>query len=106
MQTQMEAFTPTQQEPQRKKKFFNRMQREVMLVQANKTYVVAARGTGKSEGVDAPFVLRNVWNMPGSTGALISPSYAKAWGNTLPALVNGLKMWGYYPWHYFMVRRV
>lgn len=101
----METLT-TQQEPQRKKKFFNRMQREIMLVQANKTYVVAARGTGKSEGVDAPFVLRNVWNMPGSTGALISPSYAKAWGNTLPALINGLKNWGYYPdVHYFIGRR-
>lgn len=91
---------------QKKKKFFNRMQREVMMVQTNKTYVVAARGTGKSEGVDAPFVLRNVWKMPGSTGAMISPSYAKAWGNTLPALVNGLKMWGYYPdRHYYIGRR-
>ena len=76
------------------------------MVQANKTYIVAARGTGKSEGVDAPFVLRNVWAMPGSTGALISPSYAKAWGNTLPALVNGLKMWGYLPEvHYYIGRR-
>ncbi|MDD4437789.1 MAG: hypothetical protein PHS04_07135 [Tissierellia bacterium] len=92
--------------PERTQKYFNRMQREVMLVQANKTYVVAARGTGKSEGIDAPFVLRNVWAMPGSTGALISPSYAKAWGNTLPALINGLKMWGYYPEkHYYIGRR-
>lgn len=91
---------------QKTKKYFNRMQREVMMVQANKTYVVAARGTGKSEGVDAPFVLRNVWKMPGSTGAMISPSYSKAWGNTLPALINGLKMWGYLPGvHYYVGRR-
>ena len=90
----------------RVKKFFNRMQREVMMIQANKTYIVAARGTGKSEGVDAPFVLRNVYAMPGSTGALVSPSYAKAWGNTLPALISGLKMWGYLPdVHYFIGRR-
>lgn len=88
------------------RKYFNRMQREVMMVQANKSYVVAARGTGKSEGVDAPFVLRNVWAMPGSTGAMISPSYSKAWGNTLPALINGLKMWGYLPGvHYYIGRR-
>lgn len=93
-------------EQQRTAKFFNRMQRESMLVQANKTYIVAARGTGKSEGLDAPFVLRNVWAMPGSTGAMISPSYSKAWGNTLPALISGLKMWGYYPEvHYFIGRR-
>lgn len=90
----------------KKKKYFNRMQREVMMVQANKSYIVAARGTGKSEGVDAPFVLRNVWAMPGSTGAMISPSYAKAWGNTLPALISGLKMWGYLPEvHYYIGRR-
>lgn len=93
-------------EPKRTQKYFNRMQREVMMVQANKSYIVAARGTGKSEGVDAPFVLRNVWAMPGSTGAMISPSYSKAWGNTLPALINGLKMWGYLPEvHYYIGRR-
>lgn len=93
-------------ERRRQQKYFNRMQREVMMIQANKTYVVAARGTGKSEGVDAPFVLRNVWAMPRSTGAMISPSFTKAWGNTLPALINGLKMWGYYPErHYFIGRR-
>lgn len=87
-------------------KYFNRMQREVMMIQANKTYVVAARGTGKSEGVDAPFVLRNVWAMPGSTGAFVSPSYSKAWGNTLPALVTGLKQWGYLPGvHYYVGRK-
>lgn len=98
--------TQIRAERRRSQKYFNRMQREVMMVQANKTYIVAARGTGKSEGVDAPFVLRNVWAMPGSTGALISPSYAKAWGNTLPALVNGLKMWGYLPEvHYYIGRR-
>ncbi len=88
------------------KKFFNRMQREYMMIQANKSYIVAARGTGKSEGLDAPFVLRNVYEMPGSTGAFISPSFAKAWGNTLPALINGLKMWGYLPEvHYFVGRK-
>lgn len=90
----------------KKPKYFNRMQREVMMIQANKSYIVAARGTGKSEGVDAPFVLRNVWAMPGSTGAMISPSYSKAWGNTLPALISGLKMWGYLPEvHYYVGRR-
>lgn len=88
------------------KKYLNRMQREVMLVQANKSYIVAARGTGKSEGLDAPFILRNVFAMPGSTGAMISPSYAKAWGNTLPAIVTGLKEWGYLPGvHYYIGRK-
>jgi hypothetical protein len=76
-------------------KFFNRMQREAMAISAHDEYFVCARGTGKSEGLDARFILRNVWAMPGSTGGLISPSYAKAWGNTLPAICHALKEWGY-----------
>lgn len=78
------------------KKFFNKMQRQAMAIGAHDEYIVASRGTGKSEGIDARFILRNVWEMPGSLGALISPSYAKAWGNTLPAICKALAEWGYY----------
>ena len=71
-------------------KFFNRMQRQAMAINAHDEYIVASRGTGKSEGIDARIILRNVWEMPGSLGGLISPSYAKAWGNTLPAICKAL----------------
>ena len=64
-------------------KFFNRMQRQAMAINAHDEYIVASRGTGKSEGIDARIILRNVWEMPGSLGGLISPSYAKAWGNNV-----------------------
>lgn len=77
------------------RKFFNKMQRFAMAISAHDEYIVASRGTGKSEGIDARFILRNVWAMPGSTGALISPTYAKAWGNTLPAICHALAEWGY-----------
>lgn len=77
------------------KKFFNKMQRAAMQVQAHDEYYICARGTGKSEGLDARFIIRNVWSMPGSTGGLISPSYVKAWGNTLPAICHALSAWGY-----------
>ena len=76
-------------------KFFNRMQRQAMAINAHDEYIVASRGTGKSEGIDARIILRNVWEMPGSLGGLISPSYAKAWGNTLPAICKALAEWGY-----------
>lgn len=79
------------------------MQRAGMAIAANKEYWVAARGTGKSEGIDARFILRNVWSMPRSTGGLISPSYAKAWGNTLPAIIKALAEWGYYEGIHFYV---
>lgn len=77
------------------KKFFNLMQRQCMAIGAHDEVILAARGTGKSEGIDARFILRNVWEMPGSLGALISPSYAKAWSNTLPAICKALSEWGY-----------
>lgn len=77
------------------RKFFNKMQRQAMAIAAHDEYIIASRGTGKSEGVDARFIIRNVWEMPGSLGALISPSYAKAWGNTLPAICKALAEWGY-----------
>lgn len=87
------------------KKFFNKIQRLGMAIAAHDEYWVCSRGTGKSEGLDARFILRNIWAMPGSTGALISPSYAKAWGNTLPAIVHALKEWGYIEGIHFYVGR-
>lgn len=77
------------------RKFFNKMQREAMSIAAHDEYIVASRGTGKSEGIDARFILRNVWAMPGSLGGLISPTFAKAWCNTLPAICKALAEWGY-----------
>lgn len=77
------------------RKFFNRMQRQAMAISAHDEYIIASRGTGKSEGIDARVIIRNVWEMPGSLGALISPSYAKAWCNTLPAICKALSEWGY-----------
>ena len=75
------------------------------LIAAHDEYWVCSRGTGKSEGLDARFIIRNVWSMPGSTGALISPSYAKAWGNTLPAIIHALAEWGYIEGIHFFVGR-
>ncbi|MDR1370813.1 MAG: hypothetical protein LBJ72_11920 [Dysgonamonadaceae bacterium] len=88
------------------KRYFNRMQRDVMSVGAHSRYIVASRGTGKSEGVDAPFILQMVWTMPGSMGGLISPSRTKAWGNTLPAICHALSQWGYIQnLHYYVGRK-
>lgn len=66
------------------RKYFNKMQRQAMAIGAHDEYIIASRGTGKSEGIDARFILRNVWEMPGSLGALISPSYAKAGATPCP----------------------
>lgn len=87
------------------KRFFNKMQRNAMAISANNEYYVCARGTGKSEGLDARFIIRNVWSMPGSMGALISPTYAKAWANTLPAICHALGAWGYQEGVHYVVGR-
>lgn len=76
-----------------------------MAVAAHDTVLIAARGTGKSEGGDAPYIIRNVWEMPGSFGGLITPSYAKGWANTLPAIIHALQEWGYKPGIHFYVGR-
>lgn len=78
-----------------KKKYFNEAQLEVQKIGANKTTVIASRGTGKSEGIDAPCLVRNIYAMPGSTGALISPTYGKLLRNTLPAVCRALGSMGY-----------
>jgi len=67
-----------------------------MSVAANREFIVASRGFGKSEGLDAPRLLRNVLYMPGSTGALLSPTYGKLLINTLPAVKLGLSRMGYF----------
>ncbi len=66
-----------------------------MAIAAKNEYIVASRGFGKSEGVDAPRLIRNVFAMPRSCGALLSPTYGKLLRNTLPAVFHALERLGY-----------
>lgn len=89
-----------------KRKFFNRAQIEVMRVGAKHSYIVASRGVGKSEGIDAPWLLRNTFAMPRSAGAILSPTYGKLLRNTLPAVFSSLERLGYLRnVHYFIGRK-
>lgn len=86
--------------------YFHSRQLEAMAVGANKEFIVAPRGWGKSEGVDGPRLIRNVWAMPRSTGALLSPTYGKLLRNTLPAVFRALERLGYIRnKHYFVGRK-
>lgn len=78
------------------KKYFNRKQLMAMAIAAKNEYIVASRGFGKSEGIDAPRLIRNVFAMPRSSGALLSPTYGKLLRNTLPAVFHALSRIGYY----------
>lgn len=87
-------------------KYFNRPQLEAMAVNAKDEYIVASRGLGKSEGFDARVILRNVFAMPKSNGAILSPTYTKLRANTFPAIAHALARWGYHKdRHYYVGRR-
>ena len=78
------------------KKYFNPKQLEAMAISAKDEYIIASRGFGKSEGIDAPRLIRNVFAMPRSAGALLSPTYGKLLRNTLPAVFTALERLGYH----------
>jgi hypothetical protein len=90
----------------KKKIYFNASQLEFINVGAHTGVSIASRGFGKSEGIDAAILLRNVQAMPRSTIALLSPTFKKALQNTLPAVCAGLARLGYYRnYHYFIGRK-
>ena len=76
-------------------KWFNKAQLEVMEIAPRDLFVIASRGFGKSEGIDALTLVRDVFAMPRSTGALLSPTYSKLLSNTLPAVCAALDRMGY-----------
>lgn len=81
--------------PEKKQVYFNRPQRLTQLIAANTTVIVAGRRTGKTDSIAAPFVLRNMQRMPGSTGGIVVPTFKHGLTNTLPGLLAAWKRWGY-----------
>lgn len=81
---------------QAKKIYMHPGQLEIMSVGANVNVLIAPRGWGKSSYVDAPYILRNVFAMPGSVGAILSPTYLKLLTNTLPPVTAAWKKFGYF----------
>ena len=75
--------------------YFNRVQQRALLIGAKVTVVVAGRRTGKTFGLAAPYMLRNVQRMPGGTGGIVVPTFKHGLTNTLPGLFTGLKRLGW-----------
>ena len=78
-----------------KEVYFNNPQRLNQLIGANISVIVAGRRTGKTDSIAAPFVLRNMQRMPGSTGGIVVPTFKHGLTNTLPGLLAAWKRWGY-----------
>ena len=66
-----------------------------MFIGAKTSVIVAGRRTGKTFGIGAPFALRNMQRMPGSTGGIVVPTYKHGLTNTLPGLFSGWRAMGY-----------
>lgn len=88
-----------------KKVYFNKPQRITQLIGANTTVIVAGRRTGKTDSIAAPFVLRNMQRMPGSTGGIVVPTFKHGLTNTIPGLLAAWKRWGFIEGIHYVVGR-
>ena len=88
-----------------KKVYFNKPQRLTQLIGANTTVIVAGRRTGKTDSIAAPFVLRNMQRMPGSTGGIVVPTFKHGLTNTIPGLLAAWKRWGFIEGLHYVVGR-
>lgn len=88
-----------------KKIYFNKPQRLTQLIGANTTVIVAGRRTGKTDSIAAPFVLRNMQRMPGSTGGIVVPTFKHGLTNTIPGLLAAWRRWGYIEGIHYVVGR-
>mgnify|MGYP007020496280 FL=1 len=88
-----------------KKVYFNKPQRLTQLIGANTTVIVAGRRTGKTDSIAAPFVLRNMERMPGSTGGIVVPTFKHGLTNTIPGLLAAWKRWGFIEGIHYVVGR-
>ena len=85
--------------------YFNKPQRLTQLIGANTTVIVAGRRTGKTDSIAAPFVLRNMQRMAGSTGGIVVPTFKHGLTNTIPGLLTAWKRWGFLEGVHYVVGR-
>ena len=108
MQENQQKNHPTSEEicpPVGHKVYFNKPQRLTQLIGANISVIVAGRRTGKTDSIAAPFVLRNMQRMPGSTGGIVVPTFKHGLTNTLPGLLAAWKRWGYIRGVHYVIGR-
>ncbi len=87
------------------KVYFNPVQLQCMWTAANTSVMVCGRRTGKTDGMAAPFLLRCVQRMPGSTGGIVVPTFLHGLTNTVPGLLAALNRWGYMEGVHYVVGR-
>lgn len=90
----------------RQKIYFNNPQQEIMYTGAHTTVVAGGRRVGKTHGINAPYLLRMVQHMPGSSGGIVAATFQQALTKTLPSTLAALSDLGYYrDIHYVVGKR-
>ena len=67
--------------------YMNRMQLLVSIIDANKLFAEAGRGTGKTEGIIGPRSIRVAVSMPRETSAFAHKTYMALFSNIIPNLI-------------------
>ncbi|HRH71434.1 MAG TPA: hypothetical protein PLB89_18180 [Flavobacteriales bacterium] len=75
----------------------NHKQLEVALIKAQHTTLIWSRRTGKTDGPMAQFSADNCFDMPGSLGGFVAPSYRKMLTQFMASLKTGWSRIGYEP---------
>ena len=86
--------------------YFNDPQLECMYIGANTSVCVMGRRFGKTHGLAAPFVLRCITRMPGSTGGIVVPTFLHGLTNTIPGVLAALRSMGYVDGIHFVVGKI
>ncbi len=89
-----------------KKVYFTSPQLEFRYTAAHTSVIVAGRRFGKTHGLAAPWLLRNVQYMPRSSGGIVGPAYQKLLTQTLPGTLYALEEMGFKRnIHYYLGRK-
>ena len=85
--------------------YFNRPQMLAQWIGARTSVIVAGRRTGKTDSIAAPYCLKMMQRMPGSTGGIVVPTFKHGLTNTMPGLFSAWKRWGYKRGIHYVVGR-
>lgn len=84
---------------------YNLPQLEYSLIRPQLGTCIWGRGTGKTEGPGAEFIARNVVDLPGSLGGIVSITYDKLLNMIIPALKIGWGRLGYKENVHYWIRK-
>lgn len=105
MKNPIYSIQMAQVNPKAKQVYFNRPQLMAQLIAARTTVIVAGRRTGKTDSIAAPYGLKMMQRMQGSTGGIVVPTFKHGLTNTLPGLFAAWERWGFKKGIHYVVGR-